>query len=766
MIGAVTRLHRTMLLVGLVFTIVLTELWSSAPHGAPASEPRTALVIGNGTYQVGPLKNPPNDAHAVGKALKDVGFEVMVRENLDHQNMKRAILQFGTKLRERGGVGLFFYAGHGIQVGGRNYMMPTDTPVDMSSEESAAIEGVDVSHVLGRMDAAKNRVNIVILDACRDNPFLRGSRSTGRGLAAIDGPTGTLIAYAAAPGAIAMDGAVNSPYTAELVDAIRVPNLPIEQVFKRVRQGVQVRTQRKQTPWETSSLIGEFFFAAPAAVSPAREAPRAPAPSPPSQTEPPSILLKYPAPDVKVDRDEIPLVALVLDPVGLVDVEASVNGQKLGGIAVANDRTRANVNASVPLRIGENVIVITAVNKAGKGDQVMRFVHRTPPVVAMAPAPVVPAPPAPARSSPPKIQFTYPPADASLERERTPVVALVTDDVGIKDVELTVNGNRVPSVAAPANGPDKVNVNVEVPLGLGDNVFVITTTNKAGKSDQVIRIVTRVPPGMAPAPRKGERYAVVIGVGVYDNPQIPRLRFPENDARAVYELLTTIGGYKKDNVLLVSDTSQMKPTLANMKRALGEWLYKKAGRDDSVFMYYAGHGAPEVDASGTDRDGLAKYLIPRDADPESLFVTGLAMDDVETIFKRLESERVVFAIDTCFSGSAGGRTFTKQATRSGHMTSEFLERLSRSRGRVVISAAGPNELALEIPELKHGLFTHFLLRGLEGAADANRDRIVTVNELFNWVQAKVSDYARQRNGKQTPALSGAVHDLPLIALPN
>ncbi|MBI1737065.1 MAG: caspase family protein [Candidatus Rokubacteria bacterium] len=390
-----------------------------------------------------------------------------------------------------------------------------------------------------------------------------------------------------------------------------------------------------------------------------------------------------------------------------------------------------------------------------------------PPRVAAIPPPA-PAPP-PARVDPPKIQFSYPPADAKLERERTPVIALVTDEVGITEVELTVNGEKVPTVVAPKDPTGKITINAQVVLTLGDNVFAITAMNKAGKADQVIRIVSRTPPVIAgpppppPAP-KGERYAVVIGVGVYDNPQIPRLRFAENDARAMYNFLTTKGQFKKDNVLLVTDTAQMKPTLTNIKRALGEWLYKKSGKDDTVLVYYAGHGAPEVDASGTDRDGLSKYLIPRDADPESLFVTGFAMDDIETIFRRLQSERVVFAIDTCFSGSAGGRTFARQATRSGHMTNEFLERLSRSKGRIVISASGPNELALELPELKHGLFTYYLLKGMEGEADADKDRLVTVNEIFNYVQKNVSDRARQENGKQSPVMSGAVQDLPLVEI--
>jgi hypothetical protein len=394
-----------------------------------------------------------------------------------------------------------------------------------------------------------------------------------------------------------------------------------------------------------------------------------------------------------------------------------------------------------------------------------------------------PAPPL-VRIDPPKIQFSYPPAEARLDRDRTPLIALVTDAVGITAVELTVNGETVPSVTSPREPTVQVTVNTAVALQVGENVFAITATNKAGKADQIIRVVTRVAPAMlaSPAPpkglpeSKGERYAVVFGVGIYDHPQIPRLRFAENDARSVYDVLTTKGGFKKDNVLLVTDTARMKPTLANIKRAVAEWLYKKTGKDDTVFVYYAGHGAPEVDGSGSARDGLSRYLLPRDADPESLFVTAFAIDDVETIFRRLHADRVMFVIDAGFNGSGVGRSFAN-TTRVGLRTKElldrvgaggtdFIDRLGRIKGRAVITAGAPNEVALELPELKHGVLTYYLLKGLEGAADADKDKVVTAQELFDYVQRNVSDRVRQERGKQSPMMSGSVGTVPLVDLRN
>jgi uncharacterized caspase-like protein len=260
----------------------------------------------------------------------------------------------------------------------------------------------------------------------------------------------------------------------------------------------------------------------------------------------------------------------------------------------------------------------------------------------------------------------------------------------------------------------------------------------------------------------GERHAVVIGVGHYDDPQIPRLAIAGNDALAMYEFLTTTGGFKRDNVRLVTEASALKPTLANIKRALGEWLVTRARKDDLVIVYYSGRGAPEIDATSRARDGLSKYLVPRDADPASLYVTALPFDEIETIFRRLPSERVVFFIDTSFSGAVAGRSFIRQRTRSGHASAEFLDRMARGKGRVVIAGTAPNELAVDDPQLRHGVFTHYLLRGLGGAADADGNGVVTVNELYSYVQRSVSEHARRLGHRQSPVITGAVGDLPLV----
>lgn len=229
------------------------------------TERRVALVIGNSAYATGTLRNPGNDARAIARTLREVEFEVLAHENLDQQAMWRAFIAFGERLRGAG-VGLFYFAGHGMQVSSRNYLIPIGAEIRAESE--VEVEAVDAAAMLARMEGAKNRLNIVILDACRNNPFERGFRSSARGLASIDAPSGTLIAYAAAPGRLARDGdGPNSPYTGELLKVMRVRGLKIEEVFKQVRRAVQSQTRGEQVPWESSSLVGDFMFALPAVAS-------------------------------------------------------------------------------------------------------------------------------------------------------------------------------------------------------------------------------------------------------------------------------------------------------------------------------------------------------------------------------------------------------------------------------------------------------------------------------------------------------------------
>lgn len=230
------------------------------PGQVSRNERRLALVIGNGAYKVRPLNNPVNDANDISAALKRSGFQVIDVRNANLTQMRAKIREFGDQLISSD-VGLVYYSGHGVELKGRNYLIPVNA--DIQREDEIADQGLDAGLILEKMNTAGKGVNILVVDACRDDPFGRSFRSTGRGLAQMDAPKGTIIAYSTSPGKVASDGDPkdrNSPYTKHLLRAMQIPNIPIEQVFKEVRRSVQAETKNQQTPWENTSLSGDFYF--------------------------------------------------------------------------------------------------------------------------------------------------------------------------------------------------------------------------------------------------------------------------------------------------------------------------------------------------------------------------------------------------------------------------------------------------------------------------------------------------------------------------
>lgn len=230
-----------------------------APSAA-AVEGRVALVIGNSAYAASPLRNPANDAADLAAALEKKGFNVLLRENVGERGLKEAVDDF-AKFLKRGGVGLFFFAGHGVQFGDQNYLMPTDIP--FKSEADIKYKSISAEYVLARMAEAGNRVNVVILDACRDNPFSSG-QSGSKGLGAMNvgrNERGTYISYATSPGSTAADGTGrNGMYTKHLLRSLELRDSDIDKVFGRVRSGVVQDTDGSQVPWTSTSIIGNFYF--------------------------------------------------------------------------------------------------------------------------------------------------------------------------------------------------------------------------------------------------------------------------------------------------------------------------------------------------------------------------------------------------------------------------------------------------------------------------------------------------------------------------
>jgi formylglycine-generating enzyme required for sulfatase activity len=245
------------MLVGFAYAADTKRRVSVVPKSS--GERKIALVIGNGNYKTGPLRNPVNDAKLMASTLRELGFDVDERTNLSMNDMKEVIDRFGRKI-QGGGIALFYYAGHGMQVKGNNYLVPVDA--DIKYEAEVDYKAVNAGLVLAQLEGVNNPMNIVILDACRDNPFARSWRSASRGLAQMSAPVGTIVAYATAPGSTASDGSGrNGLYTDALVRQMRVPGQKIEDVFKKVRTAVKNNSGGQQVPWESSSLEGDFYFA-------------------------------------------------------------------------------------------------------------------------------------------------------------------------------------------------------------------------------------------------------------------------------------------------------------------------------------------------------------------------------------------------------------------------------------------------------------------------------------------------------------------------
>ena len=276
--------------IGPIFLLVMASITATAEVtqgdiDRMRGERRVALVIGNGAYrEFAPLRNPTRDARGVAKGLRAAGFEVILELDGTRPSIMDAVDRFALEMKQAD-IGLFYFAGHATQIEWRNFILPVAADLNAAVNapgklvDEVAIRAVDLGEVLARMETADNKLNVVILDACRDNPFTAEvralsrnlSRSTGdvpftvgEGLAQAFAPPRTFLAYSTAPGRVALDGkGRNSPYSAALIEVLRMDALKLEDVFKRVRSSVAEATQFQQIPWDNSSVFEDFYFRIP-----------------------------------------------------------------------------------------------------------------------------------------------------------------------------------------------------------------------------------------------------------------------------------------------------------------------------------------------------------------------------------------------------------------------------------------------------------------------------------------------------------------------
>jgi uncharacterized caspase-like protein len=269
---ALNRSRRIVLKTGLAASALFLPLpyvWVWAQMDGIARllrAPKLALVLGNSRYQNAPtLRNPANDANAIAAMLKRFHFDVTLRLDGDKRVMEAAVQAYTQALGRTQGVGLFYFAGHGLQIAWTNYLVPVEAA--LRRPEDVQTGCVDLSLLLRGLVAAENPLNIIVLDACRENPFEGDLKVTQRGLAQMDAPNDTLLAYATAPGNVASDGeGENGLYTEALLGEIQRPGTRVEDVFKRVRLVVRRKTRGAQVPWESTSLVDDFWFLPPPEV--------------------------------------------------------------------------------------------------------------------------------------------------------------------------------------------------------------------------------------------------------------------------------------------------------------------------------------------------------------------------------------------------------------------------------------------------------------------------------------------------------------------
>ncbi len=248
-----------------------------------------------------------------------------------------------------------------------------------------------------------------------------------------------------------------------------------------------------------------------------------------------------------------------------------------------------------------------------------------------------------------------------------------------------------------------------------------------------------------------DRWAVVVGINSFEDRRVPSLRFGERDAQAFGEVLVDRCGFDRSRVKVLLGS---QAALRNVRSSLGTFLARNVGKDDLVVVFFSGHGAPEPDLSGKSPDGCIKYLIPYDVNKDDLFATAIPMSEIATYFERIEARRIIFFADTCYSGAAGGRTFAMKGSRGVTLGEKFLDEVARGEGRVILTASRASEVAGEDENVKHGIFTHYLLEGLAGKADGNGDKQVTFMEVKKYLDDHVPPHARKLGKNQHPVMKG------------
>lgn len=354
----------------------------------------------------------------------------------------------------------------------------------------------------------------------------------------------------------------------------------------------------------------------------------------------------------------------------------------------------------------------------------------------------------------PVVVIASPAEGSRIELSHVPLAGIAEDEQGLSRIEISINGRVLNKegtrglVVKEAEYPKRMDFKERIPLEPGRNEISVRAVNREGAFAEKILTLHR-------GELQKNIWAVVIGINSY--PNAPHLKYAVQDAEAFHQYLLEQNKIPAENVFLLRNE---EATLSRLRSILGTQLKNKAGKEDMVILYFAGHGATERDVMSPDGDGLEKYLLPYDADPKDLYASALPMREISHIFQRIRSERLIFLVDACYSGASGGRTVVASSYRA-NISDAFLDRIASGRGTIILTASGANEVSSESDEYGHGVFTHFLLQGLQGDADTDKDRLITVDEVFGYLAKYVPPATGQ---EQHPMKKGQVEGTLILGV--
>jgi hypothetical protein len=356
--------------------------------------------------------------------------------------------------------------------------------------------------------------------------------------------------------------------------------------------------------------------------------------------------------------------------------------------------------------------------------------------------------------NPPILLITSPADGLKTESKTVRLSGAAKDEQGLKQLNIFVNNRLLDEgksrgIQVPGDAyPRRLDMDRRISLQKGENRIKILVTDTDGLFTERTLTVHHIE-------RRNNVWAVVVGINDYS--RIRKLKYAVNDARAFYDLLVQANQIPPENVFLMVNG---QANLKQLRSILCTRLKNKAGKDDMVIIYFAGHGATERDMMSPDGDGLEKYLLPYDADPNDLYSSALPMREIAHIFHRIRSERLIFIVDACYSGASGGRTMSISGVRA-NLSDAFLERIAGGKGKIIITASSANEVSTEDENLQHGVFTYYLLEGLKGRADADNDGLITVDEAYRYVSTNVPRVTGQ---EQHPVKKGTVEGRLILSV--